>query len=154
MQISPAQRLMSRRTKTLVPIATYLLYSEVPEGVPDKIQRKRQLAKRYHDRKVKVLPDHDIGQEVRLALTQRGSPWKTGTCVQKLSDRSFLVETAEEVCRRNRQAIRPFKDAPAAEDANQPAKEDAMQTESAPKPSSYEAAADSPPVRRTSSRNV
>ena len=154
MQTSPAQRLMSRRTKTLVPIATYLLYSEVPEGVPDKIQRKRQLAKRYHDRKVKVLPDLDIGQEVRLAPTQRGSPWKTGTCVQKLSDRSFLVETAEEVCRRNRQAIRPFKDAPAAEDANQPAKEDAMQTESAPKPSSYEAAADSPPVRRTSSRNV
>ena len=34
-QTSPAQRLMSRRTKTLVPIATYLLYSEVPEGVPD-----------------------------------------------------------------------------------------------------------------------
>ena len=122
--------------------------------MPDKIQRKRQLEKSYCDRKVKVLPDLDIGEEVRLAPTHRGSSWKTGTCVQKLSDRSCLVETAGEVSRRNRQAIRPIKEAPAAEDANQPAKEDAPQPESASKPSSYAAAADSPPARRTSSRNV
>ena len=57
MQTSPVQRLMSRRTKTLVPIATNLLYPEVPKGVPDKIQQKRQRAKSYHDRKVRVLPD-------------------------------------------------------------------------------------------------
>lgn len=123
--------------------------------MPDKIQRKRQLEKSYCDRKVKVLPDLDIGQEVCLAPTYRGSSWKTGTCVQKLSDRSYLVETAGEVSRRNRQAIRPIKEAPAAEDANQPAKEDATQPESASKqPSSYAATADSPPARRTSSRNV
>ena len=80
---------MSRNTKTLVPIATYLLYSEVTKGVPDKIQQKRQLAKSYHDQKVKVkvLLDLDIGQEVHLAPTCRGSSWKKETCVQKLSDR-------------------------------------------------------------------
>ena len=39
--------------------------------MPDKIQRKRHLAKSYQNRKVKVLPDLNIGQEVRLAPTQR-----------------------------------------------------------------------------------
>lgn len=84
MQTSPAHRLMSRRTKTLVPIATYLLYSVVTKGVPHKIQQKRQLAKSYHDRKVKVLLDLDIGQEVHLAPTRRGSSWKKETYTEAL----------------------------------------------------------------------
>ena len=154
MQTSPVQHLMSRRTKTLVPIATNLLYPEVPEGVPDKIQQKRQTAKSYHDRKVKVLPNLDIGQEARLTPTHRGSSWKAGSCLQKLSNRSYLIETDGEVSQRNRQAIRPFKEAPTAEEAKEPAQEDAMQPESASKPASYAAAVASPPVRRTSSRTV
>ena len=35
-QAGPVQRLIARRTKTLVPIATNLLYPEVPEGVADR----------------------------------------------------------------------------------------------------------------------
>ena len=116
-QSSPVQRLMSRRTKTLVPIATNLLYPEVPEGVTDKIYQKRQKAKSYHDRNVKVSPDLDIGQEVRIAPIHRGKTWDAGTCLQKLSDRSYLVETdGGELLRRNRQAIRPApKSQPATE---------------------------------------
>ena len=108
---------MSRRTKTLVPIATNLLYPEVPEGVTDKIYQKHQKAKSYHDRNVKVLPDLDIGQEVRIAPIHRGKTWDAGTCLQKLSDRSYLVETdGGELLRRNRQAIRPApKSQPATE---------------------------------------
>ena len=49
---------------------------DVPEGVTDKIQQKRQKAKSYHDRNAKVLPDLDIGQEVRTAPIQRGKSWK------------------------------------------------------------------------------
>ena len=40
MQTSPVQRLMSRRTKTLVPIATSLLKPEVADGVTEKIELK------------------------------------------------------------------------------------------------------------------
>ena len=86
MQSSPAQRLMSRRTKTLVPIATNLLYPEVPEGVTDKIHQKRQRAKSFHGRNVKVLPHLDIGQEVRIAPLNKGQPWQPGTCLEKLLD--------------------------------------------------------------------
>ena len=47
---SPAQRLMSRRTKTLLPTATNLLYPRVPENVGEKLKLERQKAKWYHDR--------------------------------------------------------------------------------------------------------
>ena len=90
MQSSPVQRLTTRRTNTLVPIATNLLHPDVPEGVTDKIHLKRQTAKSYHDRNAKVLPALDIGQEVRIAPVYRGKSWEVGTCLQKLSDRSYL----------------------------------------------------------------
>lgn len=149
-QSSPVQRLMSRRTKTLVPIATNLLYPEVPEGVPDKIQQKRQKAKSYHDRNVKVLPDLDIGQEVRIAPLHRGKSWEAGTCLQKLSDRSYLVEANGEVLRRNRQAIKPTPEAlPASEDDPETALSpptDSLSSTAGPVPS--------PPALRSSSRTI
>lgn len=149
-QSSPVQRLMSRRTKTLVPIATNLLYPDVPEGVTDKIQQKRQKAKSYHDRNVKVLPDLDIGQEVRIAPLHRGKSWEVGTCLQKLSDRSYLVETNGEVLRRNRQAIKPAPEAlPVSEEANQPAV-----TPPTDSVSSTAGSVPSPPALRSSSRTV
>lgn len=107
MQTSPAQRLMSRRTKTLVPIATSLLYPEVAEGVAAKIELKRQKAKGYYDKQVKTLPDLEIGQEVRISPIQRGKPWQSGTCTEKLSDRSYVVESDGELLRRNREALKP-----------------------------------------------
>jgi hypothetical protein len=104
---------MSRRTKTLVPAATSLLYPQVPERVTDNIELKRQTAKSDHDSNVKVLPDLDIGQEVRVSPIHRNKPWEEGTSVQKLSDRFYLVETKGEILRRNRQALKPNNDAPA-----------------------------------------
>ena len=83
MQSSPVKRLMPRRTKTLVPIATNLLHPEVPEGVMDKIHQKRQRAKSYHDRNVKVLrPRHWSGSKKspakqRTAVATPNLPRKT-----------------------------------------------------------------------------
>ena len=94
-----------KKNQDTSPIATNLLYPDIPKGVPDKIQQKHQKAKSYHDRNVKVLPDLNIGQEVHIAPIHRGSYWKTGTCLQKFSDtcRSYLVETDGEVFQQNRQ---------------------------------------------------
>ena len=47
---SPVQRLMSRRTRTLLPTATNLLYPKVPENVDQLLKLKRQKTKFYHDR--------------------------------------------------------------------------------------------------------
>ena len=151
MQTSPAQRLMSRRTKILVSISTNLLYLEVPEGVQHQIQRKSQMAKIYHDRNVKVLPDLEIGQEVRLALLQRGRPWKAGNCVEKLSDRSYMVKADGELFRRNRHDLKPTQENPTA-DRPEPVSQST--SESYISPAAAATPASSPVVRRTSPRDI
>lgn len=107
---SPCQRLMSRRTRTLVPVTTNLLYPEVVDGVQESLQLRRQKAKSYFDRNAKTLPELDIGQDVRVA-GQRKKTWQPGKCLEKLSDRSYLVQTDSEMVRRNREDIRPRLDA-------------------------------------------
>ena len=64
---SPAQRLISCRTRTLLLTATNLLYPKVPESVTEKLKLKRQKAKWYRDRSSRILPEIEIGQDVRIA---------------------------------------------------------------------------------------
>ena len=106
---SPAQRLMSRRTRTLLPTATSLLYPKVPNNVPEMLKLKRQKAKWYFDRSARPLPEIDVGQEVRVAPLQKNENWKMGTCLEKLLDRSYLVKTdaSSQVLCRNREFLKP-----------------------------------------------
>ena len=105
---SPAQRLMSRRTRTLLPISANLLYPKVEEGATKKLKVKRQKAKGYHDRS-SILPELEIGQEVRVA-GQHNKTWEAGTCVEMLSNRSYMVEVNGAIIRRNREAFKPKRD--------------------------------------------
>ena len=73
------------------------------------MKAKRQSAKGYYDRSAKVLPELEIGQEVRVA-GQQNKVWEAGTCVQKLSDRSYLVEVNGNTLCRIREPLRPKKD--------------------------------------------
>lgn len=89
---SPAQRLMCHRARTRLPTATSLLYPKVPESVPEKLKLKRHKVKWYHDRSTRTLPELEIGQEVWVVPLQKNETWKQGTCLEKLSDRSYLVK--------------------------------------------------------------
>ena len=104
---SPAQRLMSRRTKTLIPTASTLFRPQVVEGVKKKIELKRQKAKSYYDRSAHPLPQLEIGQEVRVAPFKKGQSWQAGTLVEQLSNRSYLVKTGSDNIRRNRHFLKP-----------------------------------------------
>lgn len=104
---SPAQRLMSRRTRTRLPTAASLLRPEVIPDSTEQLEWKRRKAKLYHDRSAKQLPELEIGQEVRIAPLQKNQTWKQATCVEKLSDRSYLVKSGDQTLRRNRQFLRP-----------------------------------------------
>lgn len=95
---------MSRRTQTLQPTATSLLHPKVVEGVNEQIKQK---AKCYHDRTAKILPEIEVGQEVRVSPTEWNKPKKSATCVQKLSDCSYWVQTSKETVRRKRQSLKP-----------------------------------------------
>ena len=93
---SPAQRLMSRRTKSLMPTAATLLRPQVVEGVEKKIELKRQKAKSCYDRSAHPLPQLEVGQEVRVAPLKKRQIWQAGTLVEQLSDRSYLVKTGSD----------------------------------------------------------
>ena len=152
---SPCQRLMSRRTRTLVPVTTKLLYPKVVDGVQESLQFRRQKAKSYFNKNAKTLPELDIGQDVRVA-GQRKKTWQPGKCLEKLSDRSYLVQTDRETVHRNREDFRPRLDADKAtsttpslipEEAKSTGEADTTkpQTPATPHPSM---------ARRTSSRTV
>ena len=104
---SPAQRLMLRRTRTLLPTAPSLLRPEVCTQSTEELEWKRQKAKFYHDRHAKQLPELQIGQEVRMQPLRKNQTWKEATCIEKLSDRSYVVKSGNESFRRNRQFLTP-----------------------------------------------
>ncbi|KAL9970142.1 hypothetical protein ACROYT_G022469 [Oculina patagonica] len=105
---SPAQRLMSRRTRTLLPTANQLLRPQVVEGVAEKIKVRRQKAKHYFDRGSKELPELKIGQPVRVkpSPSQRENKWRLGTCVQQVAPRSYIVDVSGREYRWNRKFLR------------------------------------------------
>ena len=61
------------------------LHPKVVEGVDEQIKQK---GKYYHDRTAEILPNIEVGQQVRVVPTKRKQPSKSATCVQ-LSDRSY-----------------------------------------------------------------
>ena len=105
--LSPTQKLMSRRTRTTIPTAEALLKPEVVEGVHDNIKRKRQQTKATYDKSARPLPELQIGEPVRLQPVNPKAPWDKGSCVAKVGPRSYLIETDNgNLYRRNRKFIR------------------------------------------------
>jgi transposase InsO family protein len=115
MQSSPAQRLMSRRTRSFLPCATTHYVPKVQEKVPEKIIEKRKVAKHYHDQGAKSLPKLVIGQPVRVKTRPQvpHSEWRAGRVVKETAPRSYIVEVNGYQYRRNRIHLRdaiPSKD--------------------------------------------
>ena len=97
---------MSRRTRTLLPTAVSLLRPEIIPDSTEQLQWKRRKVKFYHDRSVKQLPELEIGQELRIAPLWKNHTWRQATCLEKLSDRSYVVKSGDQTLRRNRQFLR------------------------------------------------
>ena len=81
------------------------------------MRSKRHNAKSYDDKGAKVLPELEIGDDVRVA-GQRDKKWQPGTVVNKLSDRSYTVQVNGEVIHRNRVDLRSKHDSGAVEDTH------------------------------------
>ena len=148
---------MSRRTRTLLLTAINLLYPKVPESVTEMLKLKRQKAKWYDDRSSRSLPEIEIGQDIRVAPLQKNQTWKTGTCIEKLSDRSYVVKTNldNQVLRRNREFLKPTEQPatqtqPIVVTESQPAKHD-VQT---PVPEQKSTPSRLPAVKKTRTRAV
>ena len=101
---SPAQQLMGRRTKTLLPTTKRMLLPKTIQAstVKSNIALQQQRQKHYYDRCSKPLPQLNIGDNVRV---QGNNEWKlTGTSP---NPQSYAVTTTEgQTIRRNRKHLR------------------------------------------------
>lgn len=107
---SPSQRLMNRRTRTLIPMTQKLL---APRGGRylkqdrSRIRHKQQRQKSCYDKSAKDLPVLGEGDTVRMKPFRLGQKeWKKAVVNRRLDDRSYEVETPEGTYRRNRVHLR------------------------------------------------
>ena len=108
---SPAQRLLSRRTRTLLPCNDFLLQPKIADPKTEVLKqkvKKGQEAKYYNKtaQKLKPLKEGDV---VRLKPYQ-GAEWQKGVVTQRLDQRSYLIESNHRTLRRNRAQLRQSKE--------------------------------------------
>ena len=115
---SPAQRLMSRRLRDLIPMATSKLQPQlpVPSVVTQNIAEGKQKAKAHYDKRAsKQLSEFAIGERVfvKPSPKNRSKPWIHGEVVNKPAPRSCNVSTPLGLVRRNHAQIRKASSNPA-----------------------------------------
>jgi hypothetical protein len=103
---SPVQRLMGRRTNTLIPTTKSLLQPQIidPQQVYQNKQQSKRKQKEYYDWHTKDLPTLKVGEKVMIKDNEK---WKPATILQiHPNPRSYIVETKEgNTYRRNRRHI-------------------------------------------------
>ena len=91
---SPAQCLMNRRTKTLLPVTSNLLKPEISVNRHRSLCVSQQRQKSYYDKHSKDLRSLEEGDVVRMKPIH-GQQWKKATVCKRLADRSYRVETSD-----------------------------------------------------------
>ena len=103
---SPAQLLMSRRLRSIIPTTNAQLQPKVlnPHKVMEKLRLKQEKQKHYFDQHAKHLPTLEKGDRIRV---QMGSHWKPGVVTEHAeTPRSYRIRTDEgREYRRNRRAL-------------------------------------------------
>ncbi|XP_045167174.2 uncharacterized protein K02A2.6-like [Mercenaria mercenaria] len=102
---TPAQLLMGRRTKSVVPVTEKLLEPKTvpPSLVVQKMLQAKEVQKRNFDKNSKPLCPLNVDDYVRI---QMGKTWEPGKITKKHDARSYSVVTEDgAIYRRNRQHL-------------------------------------------------
>uniref|UniRef100_A0AAQ4NZT5 Gypsy retrotransposon integrase-like protein 1 n=1 Tax=Gasterosteus aculeatus aculeatus TaxID=481459 RepID=A0AAQ4NZT5_GASAC len=103
---SPAQRLLSRRTKTLLPTKATLLRPEVIQ-VSQKLKNRQQCQSTYYNRSARDLDTLATGDCVRIQPLPPNAVWRLGRVLKPVDWRSYEVQLQSgSVIRRNRRHLR------------------------------------------------
>ena len=125
---SPIQRLMGRRTRTLLPTHTKLLEPKVDSQTADKLAQKV-------DTKSQPLTPLQPVQAIRMKLPG-DTKWSLGRCVKILPNRSYEVEVAGRCYRHNRHQLRTTAETPPPPSVEQDLPHNHPQTAKTTKPPS------------------
>ncbi|KAL9974063.1 hypothetical protein ACROYT_G011060 [Oculina patagonica] len=101
--MSPAQLLMSRRTRTMIPTHQLLLLPQAvdPDRVVKALQLRQSVSKGNYDKQSRDLPPLEAGDKVRIR-PNRDREWRKA----EVLPRSYLVQDEQRcVYRRNRRQI-------------------------------------------------
>ena len=113
---SPAQRLMSRRTKTLLPTMNQLLQQQAGKPADDRARliERQHKQKWYHDRTAKDLKPLETGDAVRMKpLRPAEKEWRKALVLERHDQRSYTVATSDGgTYRRNRVYLRKTQESP------------------------------------------
>ena len=102
---SPAQRLMGRHCKTLLPVTDALLQPRYStEQDARSIMGAKQRQQHYYNKGAKPLEAIKPGETVRLQLPGQKA-WSLGVCVREVGSRSFEVKAGSSTYRRNRRHL-------------------------------------------------
>ena len=109
MTTSPAQCLMSRSTKTLLPTTQSILLPRTIDLEDEKkeLRQRQQVQVKYYNRSAKDLPSISEGHVVRIKPFKLcDKPWCKAQVTTRLDKQSYTVETNDRaVYRRNRQNL-------------------------------------------------
>ena len=106
---SPAQRLMGRRTRTLLPTHQNLLSAE--KETKKKLEDAKAKQAKSYNKKCQSLKPLQQGSAIRMRLPA-DKHWSLGTCVRSLNNRSHEVEVCGKRYRRNRRHLRATNESP------------------------------------------
>ena len=102
---SPAQRLMGRRCKTLLPVAgTLLLPRHSTESETRGLLGMKRRQQYYANQHTKPLTPIESGDTVRMRLHGK-KRWSVGTCIRQVAPRSYNVNVDGATYRRNRRQL-------------------------------------------------
>ena len=103
---SPSQRFLARRTRGAVPIATDKLVPKVQDDTwRKKVHQQEGIQDRTNSRRDH--PPLQVGQPILVQdMLAKKTQWNRGMCVDKLSDKSYVVDVDGQVLRRNRRFLK------------------------------------------------
>ena len=110
---SPSQRLMSRQTRSKLPVMGRQLRPVIVKHVTSKLKHLRNIKKKHYDKSAKPLAQLKGGQTVRMQTT---SGYDTKGKIVELANRprSYLVKSCDNdrVYERNRRHLLPVRESP------------------------------------------
>ena len=105
MSTSPAQRLMGRRCKTLLPTAGTLLKPRYDTDADTRaLAGRKRRQSFYYNQHARPLTPIDEGATVRMRLPGEKT-WTPGTCTDQVNPRSYRVKVGGTVYIRNRRQL-------------------------------------------------
>ncbi|XP_020917563.1 uncharacterized protein K02A2.6 [Exaiptasia diaphana] len=103
---SPAQRMLNRRTRTLLPISNKLLQPEIPTGVQQSLKVNQAKQAFYYDKTAKELKPLKEGDVVRVKPKESDKKFVKAKVEKQVDIRSYQIKTEDgRVFRRNRKDL-------------------------------------------------